>query len=277
MRARFQKMKYTDFIKKRFLRIYPAYIFSVALVMFFIFFKTHFTLLEDALTILKSMSSWILVGLPNGVFQDINKFEYSTIVNAGVIWSLRYEVLFYLLCPLFVAWYAKNTKNLIWIFLFCAIIYATKSYGWQMLFDFSKFMILGFSGGMFVAAYQKQIQQFVSDKKLEWPLLVVSVLLMSVSEKYNIFETLGMVGIFILIINQFKFFNFLARPLFVELGRVSYSFYLLHGIVIYAVFSSVYLPDTVVSQVGTIAGLGVVVSLISILSFKFIEQRFYKL
>ncbi len=277
MRSRILQTKYTDFLKKRFLRIYPAYFVSICLVMFFIFLKMNFTLLDDVPTILKSLVSWIVVGLPNGVFQDVNQFLYSTTVDAGVIWSLRYEVLFYFLCPLFVSWYFKNKKSLWWMLLFCLIIYATKSYGWQLLFDFSKFMILGFAGGMLAAVYHQKMQAFLARKNIGWPILALSLVLISVSSKYSVIETLGLMGVFVLVIHRFKSFNFLTQSMFVSLGRVSYSFYLLHGIVIYAVFTYGFLPLTTISQILTVAGLGVLVSWVSILSFKFVEQRFYKL
>lgn len=277
MRSRILQTKYTEFLKKRFFRIYPAYFFSICLVMFFIFLKTNFTLLEDVPTILKSLVSWIFVGLPNGVFQDVNQFLHSTLVDAGVIWSLRYEVLFYFLCPLFVSWYFKNKKSLWWMLLFCLIIYATKSYGWQMLYDFSKFMILGFAGGMLAAVYYPQIQQFLSRKNVGWSILVISAVLISISTRYSLIETLGLIGVFILVIHRFKPFNFLASSIFVSLGRVSYSFYLLHGIVIYAVFNYGFLPVATIAEIMTVAGLGVLVSVISILSFRLVEQRFYNL
>ncbi len=277
MRFRILQTKYTEFLKKRFLRIYPAYLVSICLVMFFIFLKTNFTLLDDVTTILKSLIGWIVFGLPNGVFQDVNQFLYSTTVNAGVIWSLRYEVLFYFLCPLFVRWYLKNKKSLWWMLLFCLIIYATKSYGWQLLFDFSKFMILGFAGGILTAVYHQKIQQFLTQNKVGWVILGLSLVLISVSTKYTIVETLGLMGIFILVVNRFKLFNFLTHSIFVGLGRVSYSFYLLHGIVIYAFFNYVFLPLTTAMQILTLCGLGVLVSLVSILSFRLVEQRFYKL
>ncbi|MBC7457244.1 MAG: acyltransferase family protein [Bdellovibrionaceae bacterium] len=165
MRSRILDTKYTEFLKKRFLRIYPAYFVSICLVLFFIFLETNFALLDDVPIILKSLISWMVVGLPNGIFQEVNQFLYLTTVDAGVIWSLLYEVLFY----------------------------------------------------------------------------------------------------------------FLTHSMFVRLGRVSYSFYLLHGIVIYAIFNYGFLPLTLVSQIFTVAGLGVLVSWVSILSFKLVEQRFYKL
>ena len=277
MRDRILQTKYTEFLKKRFLRIYPAYFVSVCLVMFFIFLKTNFTLLDDIPTILKSLISWVFVGLPNGVFQDVNQFLYSTTVDAGVIWSLRYEVLFYFLCPLFVRWYFKNKKRLLWMLLFFLVIYATKSYGWQMLYDFSRFMILGFAGGILTAVYHQEINQFLEKNKIDWLVLALSAVLISISSRYSVIETLGLVGIFILVIHRFKAFNFLASSMFVSLGRVSYSFYLLHGIVIYAVFNYGFFPLNTLSQILAVAGLGVLVSLVSVLSFRLVEQSFCQL
>jgi peptidoglycan/LPS O-acetylase OafA/YrhL len=277
MRSRILKTDYVEFLKKRFLRIYPAYFFSICLVMFFIFLKTNFVLLEDSSAILTSLLGWIFVGLPNGIFPDVNQFLQPTIVNAGVIWSLRYEVLFYFVCPIFVSWYFKNKNSLWWVLLFCLIIYATKSYGWQMLFDFSKFMVLGFSGGMLVAAHIDKIQHILIQKNVSWAVITLSVLLVSFSTKYSIMESLGLAGFFVLVIHRFKSFSFLASPTFVSLGRVSYSFYLLHGIVIYAIFNYGFLPVTLLSQILTVAALGVLVSVVSIFSFRMVEQRFYKL
>ncbi|HCW0214843.1 TPA: acyltransferase, partial [Pseudomonas aeruginosa] len=78
----------------RFMRIYPAYIFAIAIMFTIAFFMTGYTLHESVLSLLKKTIQWGAFRTP-----DINGLVETRRIMAGVTWTLPYEWLFYLCLP----------------------------------------------------------------------------------------------------------------------------------------------------------------------------------
>lgn len=94
------------FLRRRFFRLAPAYLVSIALVVLAAFAMTGFELRVDPLKLLKQVARWCSFGfLPR---YDINGADVSD--WHGMLWTLRYEIGFYLLLPL-LAWAQRRTGS----------------------------------------------------------------------------------------------------------------------------------------------------------------------
>lgn len=123
---------YSEYIKKRFYRIFPAYLTAIILCIFIGFYCTSL----DSISFFNSRETWgyfifnllflnfIQPWLP-GVFLDHSIQN----LNAS-LWTIKIEILLYLLVPILL--FLKNKINFLYIFFVCLVI----SYIWTYYFNF---------------------------------------------------------------------------------------------------------------------------------------------
>src|SRR5215470_11531795 len=87
---------YGSFLAGRVRRLVPAYYVSVAIVMFLVLAKTRFKLAVPLTTFLSELARW-LIFVPT---RDVNGLPRADLINASVVWTLMFEIAFYLLLPL---------------------------------------------------------------------------------------------------------------------------------------------------------------------------------
>src|SRR5215472_8084448 len=87
---------YGSFLAGRVRRLVPAYYVSVAIVMVIVFARMHFTLAVPFSTFLVELTRW-LVFVPT---HAVDGLPQAVVINASVVWTLMFEVLFYILLPL---------------------------------------------------------------------------------------------------------------------------------------------------------------------------------
>lgn len=89
------KLDTVSFLIKRAFRIAPAYLVAVALLVIGALAASHFHLRVAPLTLLKQVVRWSL-------FDFVPRYDIDGVDMAhsyGVMWTLRYEIIFYLLVP----------------------------------------------------------------------------------------------------------------------------------------------------------------------------------
>ena len=70
-----------------------------AVVLALVFAVNDWSLRESLWTLMKKSISWLCFGIPG--LPDLNQAVETNLMNAGVIWSLKYEWLFYFALPVF--------------------------------------------------------------------------------------------------------------------------------------------------------------------------------
>ena len=212
----------------RLYRIAPLYLFSV------VFILVVATIFQGAEWL--SLSNWQpllrLLGLGAWNWQAVGHV-YPGEYNANVIWTLRYEWWFYLLLP-FIAWLALSGK----IFGVPVVvgIFVLAGFWFDLHEPAGLYFICGMLGSeLLVHPSVREKMQHPASVLLA---LAIGVGIYSVS-KNQIPETgpsdlLAMVclPIFLVAAGGNNFFGLLTHPAVRCLGSISFSLYLLHGIVI---------------------------------------------
>jgi peptidoglycan/LPS O-acetylase OafA/YrhL len=222
--------------ESRIFRIYPLYLFSIFLVVLICFQNSSGNM--SGVEFLVSVFRWLTItqGGEHGRFWD---YENSTLIVAGVFWTLRYEWLFYFCLPLLYFFKGNVWLVLLGFFLFLLLYFFKYSvFG----FRFEYLILFPFGGGVAYLKYKRVFDGFVFSGNMMSFLLLALFLLSIFSDRHDDvgrFVSLScIVFSFFLIANGVDLFGFLKTKPSLLLGEVSYSIYLIHGILLF-VFSSV--------------------------------------
>lgn len=221
-----RRIKLIDFYRGRLLRIAPLYLFSTALVVLIFLAMFRFRLEDSANRIVTAFARLLALGALS--WPALNGFGIGTI-NADVVWSLQYEWFFYLALPL-LGWFANPKRFLALTALAIASILLGGSSS-----------IAYFLCGMIAAQAARTFGplRFLQGRLADVAcLLTVAGYLMIVKGRPSpaIF-LLPTAFVFACVVNGNSLFGLLKNRAAAQLGAISYSVYLLHGIVLYAAAS----------------------------------------
>lgn len=258
--------KTKDFLIGRFLRLYPAYWFSILLFI-----------------IINKGDNWNTIMVNLTMFQKF--IGFSDLI--GVFWTLQIEWVFYLLCLLFFSLgFFKRlffVLNISYFFILIALIFSVLRYYTDFKLPVALFLALSVMFlGMLLRFYEKKIVD-LNRRQIIYPFIFFIIFLFPIcvlayNKDYGFQETWYRyffsysiaIGIFIL------FYRYhISNGVTLFLGRISYSLYLLHPICL-QVSARFFLIDrrenlyffTFSSVIGSI--------LISYFSYMYIEKRFIK-
>ena len=221
----------------RFFRIAPVFYLSASIVLFVVFYKNNFELRETARILFYEIAPLLLAGFYK-IGHSINGYHFPGEINANVTWTLRYEWEFYLLILPISAFFARRVG---WHLLFAGT-------GFSLLVmvtikspqSHSAIALLEFFGGMLCASIQQEFSFEVGDGLNNFFASVILtgllIALMFFTTAYATVPFLILWCVFLLITLGCSFFGLLASSPARRLGELSYSIYLLHGIVLYAFF-----------------------------------------
>ena len=226
------KMSTWKLWRGRLYRIAPLYLFSLLLVLLVAAIQTggHWLAVENWKPLLRLLAlgalSWHNIG-------PVNPGDY----NAGVVWTLWYEWMFYLALP-FIAWLALGRR----IFGAALMVY--------VLTFLSLWFNLNLQPGLFFILGML-CPVLLEDQKLRSQLnrpiaaalaLTVTLLLCWLGRGYLFTKvpSISLAGalfpVFLVAAAGNNFFGFLTHPAIRCLGAISFSLYLLHGIMFRLVF-----------------------------------------
>jgi peptidoglycan/LPS O-acetylase OafA/YrhL len=273
--AKNNTINWKKYITSRFFRIFPAYFFSIIVVFLIVAILSNFQSNDSILSNLKNSIGWLFftIGGPN----DINNITNTYLIDAGVTWSLPYEWLFYLILPLIAVLFKIKVSNqnlIIYTFVFIAIAIINHV-------TFIKFA--PFFGGIIAALLiQKKSVNFKNTKYSFLFLLLTFFLIYFFNNGQDILPLVFSMVLFIIIASGNSIFGILSNTYSRLLGQITYSLYLLHGIVLFIVFRFVigYPQAAQLSDNNywlIIAGCIVPIVLISQISYKYIELPFINL
>ncbi|SER16110.1 MULTISPECIES: acyltransferase family protein [Pseudomonas] len=212
-------------------RIMPLYVFAVLVVAAVSFYQTQFHLVSLP-QLVKEIIRW-------GIFKgsSFNGFEDSWLITAGVQWTLKYEWFFYLLLPVLAA--LLNRQGYGWYLAGSLLVALAVIPAHYFHFIDASLGILFLAG--FLPVLVKNHRPHWISKLRSKPAAVLAVVLIGISmglDDYFSLLQVSMLGIaFLIMALGNDLFGLLSRRGLKTLGEISYSIYLLHGIVLYVVFT----------------------------------------
>lgn len=257
--------------RSRLLRLAPLYLFSGFLVSVIALYNTSFEI-SSVSAFLRDVFYWFTQGLKT--ITTFNGFDVMHI-NAGIHWTLRYEWAFYLILPL-IAFLIKNIYGKILSILILIGLFLLPDRGYWSIFLFGII-------ASYVVYYYPSFSWF---KKNPWSALVPIIglfIVFSIDYKpYGYIQYFISLLVFLCFVYGNNIFGLLKIPAAKFLSTISYSIYLLHGIVLYFVLHSVnmFYPIKSLSPLvfwALVLFIGFLVIIISSLAYRFIEHPFIEM
>ena len=257
--------------QSRVFRIFPLYLFVIVLITIVILFQSNFQINVDVFTLLKSYFRWFIF---HG--NIINDYSETRRIIAGVDWTLKYEWLFYALLPLIALVIRQGKLAIILVCLGLLILFL---YPVRIEYFYTLYFILFAIGGG-AAALSNELKK--QEKWINHPLCSLFTLVALIAAVFhpNTFSSIHVLLMTLFFVpitlgnNLFGLLN--ARPS-IFLGEISYSIYLLHGAVLYTLFSIInfdigHLPLT--SALMWLPIIGLIVVFLSTIAYLLIERPF---
>ncbi|MGF7055253.1 peptidoglycan/LPS O-acetylase OafA/YrhL [Bosea sp. OAE752] len=219
---------YVSFVGKRIVRVYPAFLLALAVC----------AALGPLLEI--PPPTWRVVIMNLEFLNGVPPVGVPGIVFNNVTWSLFYEMAFYLVFPIVILIAHKTGVSVVPAIIFSGLLAA---YLPAALGFYSEFFLFLFAGAVVATLGPNAIRR-VADTFPDYSLIALYVLITSfftigfLNTSQFVWAFAGCVSILLCkaIDGQSPLARALAWKPLSELGRISYSFYLLHSVAISLVF-----------------------------------------
>ncbi|PMD97002.1 acyltransferase [Siphonobacter sp. BAB-5405] len=270
--SREKPIHWPAFFVSRFFRLAPLYVFTMLVMIGIVAVRSDFTLRESPSLIATEIIQWLgfsIYGIPN-----INGVENTFLITAGVTWSLVYEWLFYFSLPLIGIVFYRTRVNPVLFFILLGIVVSI--FYNNLIFNY--YLLTFLAGGL--AVYLIRIPRLValaSSQPASFVILGCLTLLVYPFKGNDSMEIVCTTIVFTSIAAGNSLWGILKATTSRLLGQVTYSIYLLHGIVLYTVFMFV-IGEEKAQQLGVIEfwlvviGASILLIAVSFLSYRYIEQ-----
>ncbi len=221
----------------RLFRIGPLYLVSIAGLFLLLAMKSGWHLQSTLGGLLKSGATWMPFGAL-GIGADMNHYPKTWTIIAGVVWTLQYEWVFYASLALTAIATRSGRVHLVAPIagLVAISAFAQTSPGADSIASNDMCAAL-FLAGMICASLQAV---GVSCPGTEALRSVAAILLVAGTSAFSSIYQIGAVALlapaFFIIVTGCSLFGLLTRRSAIRLGEVSYSIYMLHGLLLTAVF-----------------------------------------
>lgn len=254
----------------RILRLGPLYFFALAILALIIGYLSHWQLNSSLVALLKDFCKWAsfsILGKP-----DINGIPDTNLILAGVTWSLPYEWFFYAALPILSLATGKRPSL---AYLLLGVI----SIGYFIFWKPHLILTLPFIGGIAAAllARSESFCSFAKGKPATFIAIMAIVLTVACFPTAHTPVAVALLAVaFCIFACGNTLFNTLTHATSRLLGEITYSIYLLHGILLFTTFKFVVGSDFAIglSPIGHWMVIGMLTpALIGLcyLTFRFIE------
>ena len=262
------------FFISRIFRLAPLYYISFAIMLLILMIITGWELHVSWFDFISSLFHWGTFTITRAPV--INGEVMTHLINAGVIWSLPFEWLFYCSLPLIslLILHIKPSK----FFLACSFLFVA---GYSIAHGVKMEHILSFAGGAIAPLLLKYTSfKDKSNTYLTSAIVLISLLLIGQFDTANnVFCKILIAIVFTFIACGNTMFGLFKNSTLRFLGDIGYSTYLLHGIILFTVIyfgigfdiAKQYSPLAFCTIIFLITPIVVI---ISFLSFRFIEKPF---
>lgn len=268
-------INWAQLYKSRIFRIFPLYLFSLGVITLIVFEASSFQVNVTTYKLLKEFIAW------GGFFGGtINGFLETKLINAGVDWTLRYEWLFYLSLPLLAFLFNKlNILGISLLFLVSIFLFLVPISNAHVSTEYIIYFSIG--GGTYFLVNRLKLLIKNNDTIISMVNIVLIFLVLFYPHTLSLIHVAIISLLFLLIASGNTMFGFLSLRSSIILGEISYSIYLLHGIILYVIFS-VFKPITfsqyTIDEFTLLMPfVGVLVVLVSAITYLLIEKTFINL
>jgi peptidoglycan/LPS O-acetylase OafA/YrhL len=260
------KLDFVSLYRSRLRRIVPMYEFYVACILAGVAWSSKFTLRVPLQQLVDTTGAWAAFAVCG--FPDVNGVPYTRLIGAGVHWTLMYEWAFYAALPLL----AVFRKGIPFAFMLVGCWFCFVHLG---LFAEVQYFLVG----MVVAtALRFKAPPAAVRHPAAGALALLLVVLSGSTLQFRQLTLSGiaMMGLFFYIVAAGNTLGGLlvSRPARV-LGTISYSLYLMQGIVLFAVRSVMSLKGATPEKIWLYFSVcGVALVLVSLATYRWIEHPF---
>lgn len=255
----------------RFFRIAPLYYFVVLITVVVTLANTGLTAQNGPLSLVKDIGRWLLFS-----GEKINDYANTKTVSAGVTWTLMYEWLFYLSLPFIAFFLRKRWLTYIMIAMCILLFLADKKMTNYVIF----FLFGGLTAYLKIITNQTTTLFLQSRKVTVIAIISMIIVLLSHQDVTKSYNAILLLLFFAPVVMGNSMFTLLTRPASMIMGEISYSIYLLHGVVLYTLFTGLFPSVAKLSELAYFALMPVIficVLFLAALSFRFIESPFISL
>lgn len=217
----------------RFMRLVPLYFFSMLLLFLIVATLSNGVLNEPLPIFIKNATRWLgftIFGAPN-----LNGIARTSTIVSGVTWSLPYEWFFYFSLPL-LALTVRVVPPLPYI------IIGVISIAGLVIWHHQAHHLFSFFGGIVASALVRinEFRNFSSKKASSFIVLgCITIAVAAFPSAYGIVPLILLSISFSLIAGGNNIFGVLSSPASRTMGETAYSIYLLHGIILFVIFTFV--------------------------------------
>ncbi len=226
--GRNRKIDWARLFLSRILRLFPLYLSVVLVLLFLVGIRSGWVLHESSVSLAKGITKWLgftIAGAPN-----LNEVRNTSLMVAGVTWTLVYEWSFYLALPIIALLSLRKTP--IWALIFGLVGLALQHFYWPPRASVSAI----FLGGILAAILLKNAAFGNFAKTQLASIIVASCLVIEVTcfpSSYAVDPLIILVVAFCLIANGNDLFGILSHPVSRVLGEISYGIYLIQGLILF--------------------------------------------
>lgn len=224
--------RWIDLYIGRLFRIGPVYLFVVLVMFCIVFARTGFQLQEPIGVVAGSLLQWLALGAID-TQPDVNGYR-ATHVLAGVTWTIAYEWAFYA-SLMATAYFARGRTHFIFVPGALALSLAGKVFLHIDAMGFAALFLLGMAVASLLHENMKlRIPHALSSA------MVLALMLAVFTTSRNGYETVTAILlalVFYLVCSGTTIYGLLTTTSARRLGNISYSLYLMQGLVLTLVFA----------------------------------------
>lgn len=230
-------MSWRHFLLGRLFRIYPLYLFAIGCVVLIVFAQANWQLQVSGDQLTSSLARWLIFQRP-----DINSHSATGDLIANVSWTLSYELFFYLTLPCWTLIFISRGK---WVKLALSLLCI---YGLYKLMGASSVLkhsvLLSFLGGVSAAYWIRNewCRKWAQSRLAATvALMALAIVMLGWNTSFALMPLLLLTLFFCIVASGNILFGTLGFTSIRWLGEISYSTYLLHGLVLWS--GLVWLPS----------------------------------
>ncbi len=288
MVERGHEFRASRFLKGRLYRTFPAYAVVITLIFATGIARSGWHIMVPLWKLVASYVMWLMFSIPGG--PAINGIHDVGSLGAGVLWTLQLDWIFYLALPL-MAWFGRKRGRVLILVALAAAVYQPLRWHYETLghiglrvFFLVSFFVGGFAVGMLLAEFKHYFPSWPF-ARTRWAsalgVLLYFLVPCFVVPTWKFREALLVLPVFILLAYGCDMFGLFNTRAAILLGRISFSIYLLHALVIIVLTSAVrhvFHVDLVQMSypvyLAWTAVLGVFMLVAAFISHRFIELPF---